>query len=147
MGTLLFRPHQGDLLHHPVTEDFRHCGSAVLRSLEFPSARRIRDACMLLQRGLVGHLFPHIETHDSYQRKPEQSRVLFVCLQLLGKLSRLHSRLPVCPTLLSNTLSGGSRKKSEDGHIGTSAKREGLGDQDAEGRAHGTGQGQCESGS
>ena len=34
---------------------------------------------MLLQRGLVGHLFPHIETHDSYQRKPEQSRVRFDC--------------------------------------------------------------------
>ena len=34
---------------------------------------------MLLQRGLVGHLFPHIETHDSYKRKPEQSRVRFDC--------------------------------------------------------------------
>ena len=34
---------------------------------------------MLLQRGLVGHLFPHIETHDSYKRKSEQSRVRFDC--------------------------------------------------------------------
>ena len=29
------------------------------------------------QRGLVRHLFPHIETHDSYKRKPEQFCVRF----------------------------------------------------------------------